>query len=123
MDEKELAKQLSTYADAVAAFAFVQGVAFALLMGQQKELPTNVAGHWCIAAPIIAVLTCGYFLIVCLCHSAEDKLIGIPSNRGRAIGKVVPLIRGARFLLIIIMGAAQIVLVIGLRFYSHSSPC
>lgn len=123
MDEKELAKQVSTYADAITAFAFVQGVAFALLIGQEKDLPAAVLGHWCIAAPIIFVMTCGYFWMVRLCHNAEDDLLGIPSKRGTGIGDVVPTIRKTRSWLIVVMGVAEIVLVMFLRFGPHSLQC
>jgi hypothetical protein len=123
MDEKELAKQLSTYADAITGFAFVQGVAFGLLLGQSKDLPANVATHWCIAVPVIVFMTGGYLWMVWLCQGAEDKLLGIPSARGAGIGSVVPMIRSARLWLIIVMGIADLLVVIGQRLVVPHWTC
>ena len=121
MDEKELAKQLNTYADAITGFAFVQGVGFGLVIGQNPNLSTSVARQWCIAAPIIFVMTCGYFVMVRRCHSAEDELIGAPDKRGKEIGKVVPTIRTTRLLLIAVIGFAEIVLAIALGLWTPRS--
>jgi uncharacterized membrane protein (DUF485 family) len=123
MDEKELAKQLSTYADAITAFVFVQGVAFALLIAQSKDLPGNVARQWYIAVSVMILMTCGYLWMVSECNSAEDKLLGIPSNREAGIAGVIPMIRRARSGLIVVMGVAEIVLVVGLHIFTPLAHC
>jgi hypothetical protein len=120
MDEKELAKQLSSYADAITAFAFVQGMAFALLIGQSKDLPVAVARLWYIAATIIVVMTGFYLWMVGRCHGAEDNLLGIPRKRSSKIASVVPMIRTARFWVIAAIGVADALLAICLHFFPSS---
>jgi len=112
MDEKELAKQLSIYADSVTAFAFVQGVTFCFLIAQNLTLACSVRALWYIVATLIAAVSCAYFLMVRRCHSAEDDLIGVPTERGEKIATVVPLIRATRFWLIVVIGVVEIVVAI-----------
>jgi hypothetical protein len=82
MDERELAKQFVNYTDAVTAFAFVQGAAFGLLVGQNSSLATNVAGRYIIASISIVCMTLLYLYALQVCHREEDRLVGKPSERG-----------------------------------------
>jgi hypothetical protein len=123
MDEKELAKQLSTYADSITAFAFVQGVTFCLLIAQNVSLACAVRSRWYIAAPLMAAASVAYFLLVRRCQDAEDDLIGVPAKRSTKIGKVVPMIRATRSGLILVIGVGEIALVIGVRLLTPLFPC
>ena len=123
MDEKELAKQLGTYADSITAFAFVQGIAFCVLCAQSVPLACAVRAKWCIAAPLMVVATAIYLLLVRRCQDAEDGLIGVPKDRGARIGKVVRMIRTARFLLILGIGLGETALVLGVRFSKPVFDC
>jgi hypothetical protein len=112
MDEKDLAKQLTIYADSIAAFAFLQGVTFCFLIPQNVTLACSVRALWYVVATLIAAVSGGYFLMVRRCHRAEDELIGVPDKRGEKIAIVVPLIRATRFWLIVAIGVVEIVVAI-----------
>jgi hypothetical protein len=123
MDEKELAKQLNTYADSITAFAVVQGVGFLFLIAQNVTLACAVRARWYIAAPLIAAGTYVYYRMVRRCHVAEDDLIGAPVTRTGKIGVALPMIRKARFWLIAVLGFAEILLVIGLIVFPPVFQC
>jgi hypothetical protein len=123
VDEKELAKQLGTYADSITAFAFVQGVAFCVLCAQSVSLACAVKAKWYIAASLMVVATVIYLLLVRRCQDAEDELVGVPGDRGAKIGKVVRMIRAARFLVVLGIGLGETALVLGVRFSKPVFDC
>ncbi len=123
MDEKELAKQLSTYADSITAFAFVQGVAFCVLCAQSVSVACAVRSKWYIAASLMVVATVLYFLLARRCQDAEDELIGVPGERGAKIGNVVRMVRAARFWIVLGIGLGETALVLGVRFSSPVFDC
>jgi hypothetical protein len=123
VDEKELAKQLVTYADSITAFAFVQGLAFCVLCAQSVSLACAVRGKWYIAAFLMVVATVIYFLLVRRCQYAEDGLLGVPEKRGAEIGKVVRMIRAARFLVVLGIGLGETAFVLLVRFSKPVFDC
>lgn len=106
-EERELAKQLNTYADGIAAFAVVQGVAFCLLTAQSVSMACAERSRWYIAAPLVIATTGIYLFLIRQCQNAEDRLIGIPSRRGEMLASVVRLIRVIRFWVILAVGGRR----------------
>jgi hypothetical protein len=123
MDEKELAKQLSTYADSFTAFSFVQGAAFCILVLQSVTAGCLVRSRWYLAGPCIALAGAGYLLLISLCHREEDRLIGLPVTRGETIKKVIPVIRNTRFALVLIATLGELAIVLGAAFLSPAYDC
>jgi len=123
MDEKELAKQMTLYADALTAFVFAQAVAFGLLVGGNPTLACYVYRRWSIAAVVTVLMTVIYFWIVRQCHLSEDKLIGAPCKRGEKIASVVPTIRKIRLGAITLIGIAELAIVIGVRLMPIPANC
>lgn len=123
MDEKELAKQVYTYADAITVFAFAQGIAFGFVVGQNSTLACNIAAYWFFAAPIMAIMACAFLFMVRRCHRAEDHLIGVPATRSEKIAAIVPGVRTARLWIICLMGIAEVLLTFGVAFYPPRAHC
>jgi hypothetical protein len=123
VDEKELVKQLSTYADGITAFAFVQGVAFCVLCAQSVSAACAIKSKWYIAASLMVVATVVYLFLVRGCQNAEDELIGAPGERDGKIGKVVRLVRAARFWIVLGIGLGETALVLGVRFSRPVFDC
>lgn len=121
MNDQELSKQICNYADAITAFAFVQGIGFGLLLGQEQMLANNVRDYWFLAAPIIFGMNCLFFWSVHRSHRLEDRLIGIPATRSKGAGAVVPTIRKAQLWIISVIGALEIALVFGVAFWPEES--
>jgi hypothetical protein len=82
--ERELAKQLSTYADNFAAFSFVQGAAFCYLLVQSLPVACTLRSHWCVAEILLLIAGVGYYWLIRRCHRGEDKL---PRRR---LGSTIP---------------------------------
>jgi hypothetical protein len=75
-DQKELGNKLSSYADAITAFTFVQSAAFAVALGSSDIFPADVVkGRWLVPLAII-VANVLYAFIVHTCHRGEDALLG-----------------------------------------------
>jgi hypothetical protein len=117
MNDQELAKQMYAYADAITAFAFVQGITFGFVIGENPALALNVRQYWFFAVPIIAAMNWLFFVSVYLCHRAEDRLLGIPATRSEGIGVVVPKVRRMRLRIISVIGVGEIALAFGQAFW------
>jgi hypothetical protein len=74
-DPKEIAKQLSTYADAITAFSFAEGVVFSLALGSD-DFKRNVLHCPEVVFAGIILSTLIYLAMVLTCHVGEDRLIG-----------------------------------------------
>lgn len=111
MDRKpdDVAKQLTGYADAVAAFSFVQSVAFGLALGG-NDLPAKLwAAPWWLV-PSIMIVTFGFYMtIVYLCQH-EEKTLFSSTDASQKADDVVGRIRGWRigviFLAALLSGVA-----------------
>ena len=122
-DEKDLAKQLRTYADATTAFAVVQGVAVAIALGS-KDFRDNVlkTPWWVIPLMCLCALVV-YGGIVFVCNLGENKLAGTSTAKVLTWTRVVQVGRFAA-----IVFAVSIVLV-GIYFTrrgacpSQKPPC
>jgi hypothetical protein len=82
--EQELAKQLSTYADGLIAFSFVQGATFGFLVAQNAAVACELRSQWVVAEVCLAIAGAGYFLLLHFCKRGEDKLLN-PAVRGGKI--------------------------------------
>ena len=80
-EDKELATQLRTYSDSITAFAILQGLAFVFLIVQNVAFACAVRARWYLAAPLLSSPIYFYYRPVRGCHAAEDRLVGIPSDR------------------------------------------
>jgi len=122
MNDEELAKQMSTYADAITAFAFVQGMAFGLVIGQGGELTTSLNCFWYFAVLILALINGAFVFMVRQCHSAEDRLVGVPATGSDKLA-ILSGVRKWRQLIILCVGIGEIILVLGVAFYPPRTPC
>jgi hypothetical protein len=123
MDERELAKQLSTYADSFTAFSIVQGATFCFLSVQSERVGCALHSRWYIAEPLLLLAGAGYWWLLHLCHRGEDDLIGVPANRDEKIKNIIPVIRTTRVVLIAIATLGETALVIGAAFFSAGLDC
>jgi hypothetical protein len=70
----EVAKQLATYADAIAAFSFAESIVFCLALGSTEFVcHMKMAGLGVYGA--IGVSSALYVVLVIACHAGEDRLI------------------------------------------------
>lgn len=122
-ENREIAKQLSTYADGITAFAVVQGVGYAFIIAQNVTADCAIKSRWYVVFLFAAVATYGYVLMLRRCHSAEDELIGVPGDRGKEIGAIVPMIRNARVWLIVLVGIGEIAITTTVAFFQQVVPC
>jgi len=123
MDAKELAKQLSKYADTITAFTVVQGVGFCLLVAQSDRVDRVIFCRWYILAFVSALATLCYMLLVHRCHWAEDELLESAEKRAGKIASVVIGIRKARMWVIFLMGLGEVALSIGMKFFAIPANC
>jgi hypothetical protein len=79
-EQKELAKRLGTYADAITAFSVVQSVAFAFALPSNKDFNTSVLESWRIALAGCGVAFLIYFYLIRRCHRGEDALLSKSSE-------------------------------------------
>jgi hypothetical protein len=80
VEEKEFAKQLSTYAYNFTAFSVVQGAAFCFLLVQSVPVGCALRSRWYLAEPLLLLSGIGYFWLLRRCHRGEDELIGVPAS-------------------------------------------
>ena len=121
--DKELATQLRTYSDSITAFAMLQGLAFIFLIVQNVAFACAVRARWYLAAPLIVVATYLYYCLVRGCHDAEDRLIGIPSDRSKNTGLELPKVRNWKSRLIFGIGVLEFLMVIGLELFPPIFDC
>jgi hypothetical protein len=116
-EERDLAKQVITYADAVTAFSAAQNAAFAYAV--MKGPSDGFAQAILTMSPRLSIgsllfATALYVLFVSLCYRGESKLLGVPDSRKPSIRAVVKGMRLTR-LGIIFFGA---VVAIGTLMYA-----
>ena len=114
MDDKELAKQLSVYADSVTAFSFVQGIALFVLMGHDLTFACNVVKQWRIAEVALILATIGYATIIYLCYKHQKPILGEVSDKASAI---LGVIQNVRWWIVIGIGVVEIAFVAYSRFW------
>jgi hypothetical protein len=73
-DRKDLARQLTTYADAITAFSFVQSVAFGFGLAQHEVRESVLKASW-IAALITIAAYVFYLVFVGVCWLGNGKLL------------------------------------------------
>lgn len=71
---KEMVKQLRLYADTITAFATVQLLGFIYLMAQGGCFTRNVLTTIWFPIGISFLVNASYLTLVCLCHTAEDRI-------------------------------------------------
>jgi hypothetical protein len=71
---KEMVKQLGLYADTITAFATAQLLGFIYLMAQGGCFTQNVLTCIWVPIGISFLVSAVYLTLVCLCHSAEDRI-------------------------------------------------
>lgn len=113
MDEKELAKQLSVYADSITAFSFVQGIGLFVLMGHDLTFACNLVKQWWIAEAALVLATMAYAAIVYLCHKHQKPLLGQVSTEASTI---LGVIQKVRWWIVIGIGFAEMAFVAYSRF-------
>ncbi|MFZ1085801.1 MAG: hypothetical protein WAN35_12625 [Terracidiphilus sp.] len=106
-----------TYADAITAFAFVQGIGFGFVIGQNDVLANNVHHYWFFAVPIMVVMNFLFFLLVRQCHLAEDRLIGTQVSHLSKTNTILSVVRKMRIMIICVVGIGEILLSIGEAFW------
>src|SRR5258708_21287871 len=73
--ERELAKQLGTYADAITVFSFVQSVTFSFAIADGKDFTKNVLRAEPVVFVLLVLAYVLYGLLVYRCHQGEDELL------------------------------------------------
>jgi hypothetical protein len=121
--EQELAKQLSTYADSLTAFSFVQGATFCFLLIQNMTVACAIRSKWPIALVCLIIAGAGYLRLLYLCHRGENELIGVPSVRGKKIEKIVPMIRKIRYGIVGVSTLGEVLVVLGAHFSKPVFDC
>jgi hypothetical protein len=117
MNETDLAKQLNSYADAIAAFSFGQSVLFFYAIGRADSFTRDLL-KWPQATALgTALMTSVYFLAVVRCHTNERRL-NKPTNKGGIEADISNEIRNWRLGIIILTG---IMCCVG-AFWGHSHP-
>jgi hypothetical protein len=90
-ETKDMRKQLSTYADAITAFATAQLVGFILLMTHGDCFTKNVLSGIGYAVGVGVAVNLCYLSLVILCHPKDDTL-----------GKEEGVIRQIRYAIIVV---------------------
>ena len=101
-------KQLSTYADAITAFATAQLVGFILLMTHGDCFTKNVLSGIGYAVGIGAAVNLCYLSLIVLCHLKDDNL-------GREAG----VIRKIRYAIILVDLVATVLIPFALNYGWH----
>jgi hypothetical protein len=120
--EQDLAKQLSTYADGLTAFSFVQGATFCFLLAQNAAVACELRSQWLAAEVCLALAGAGYFLLLYLCKRGEDKLL-VPAARGEKIMSVVQMVRRVRLWVVGVATAGEMLIVIAVHFAPPFFDC
>lgn len=71
---EDLVKQFGTYADSIAAFAFVQALAFSSALGSSKDFLRSVLRGWPLVIVVIVGANWFYLRLLEKCHEGEDAL-------------------------------------------------
>jgi hypothetical protein len=100
----ESRKQLTTYADAITAFATAQLVGFVFLMAHGDCFTRNILGGLRYTVGVGAFVNLCYVFLVFLCHQGADKI-------RKDSPAVAPVMRGVRLLRYLILFADLIVTV------------
>lgn len=114
--ENELAKQLSTYADGLMAFSFVQGATFCFLLVQNVTIACAIRSQWQVTAVCLSIGGAGYLSLLYLCHRGENELIGVPGRRGQKIKKIIPMLRMIRYCVVFVATAGELLIVLAAHF-------
>jgi len=93
LDRIEVGRQMQKYADAITAFAIVQGVGLCLLIGQSERAACIIQKRWYWALPCVIASYIIYWIIVRACQRTEavclkddmtdERLRGIEEKVGR----------------------------------------
>lgn len=114
----EARKQLTTYADAITAFATAQLVAFVFLMAHGDCFTKNVLGGICYAVGVGAFINICYMFLVFLCHQGLDKI----GNGETAIASVMRGVRLLRYLILLTDLIVTVSLPFAINYGLHSNP-
>ena len=107
-EPKDTRKQLSTYADAITAFATAQLVGFILLMTHGDCFTKNVLGGIGYAVGFGAAVNLGYLSLVVLCHAKSGNL-----------GKEEGVIRKIRYTIILVDLFATVSIPLAINYGLH----
>jgi len=103
---------LSTYADAVTAFALVQSITFSFGLAS-KDLRESILKTPHLLVPSLVILASFFYgTIVVLCHYGEDALIGKPDSKS----PVDRWTRYARYLRLFVILAVTALALVALGF-------
>ena len=109
---KEMVKQLGVYADTITAFATVQLLGFIYLMAQGGCFARNVLTTICLPIGISFLVNAGYMTLVCLCHSAVDRIFTtspeLVEKRDKVTQDIVKALRTTRKTVILVDWVATI---------------
>jgi len=104
----DVAKQLTGYADAVAAFSFVQSVAFGLALGG-NDLPGKLKATPCWLIPLVMIVAFGFYgTIVYLCQNAADDLFSCTAE-SKGADAVIGRVRQWRIVVVVLVAALSTV--------------
>jgi hypothetical protein len=118
-DPKELGDKLTSYADAIVAFAFVQSVAFAFALGSNDTFLGHAVRVWWLIPSALIFANLLYAYLVRICHRGEDALFDPAASSVLAWEKKV---RTWRFV-VIVLGLIVSLVAYGASFhgYCHDS--
>jgi len=109
---KEMVKQLELYADTITAFATVQLLGFIYLVGQGGCFTKNVLTAIWLPIAISFLVNGGYMSLVCLCHSAENRISTANpepnGKRNKVIHDIAKMLRTTRKTIIVVDWVATI---------------
>src|SRR5215469_10681606 len=114
-DPKELGNKLTSYADAIVAFAFVQGVTFGFALGSNDTFLKHAIRVWWLIPSALIVANLLYAYLVRTCHRGEDALFGPATSSVAALETKV---RSWRFL-VIGLGLIISLIAYGASFYGY----
>jgi hypothetical protein len=118
-DQRELAKQLRTYADATTAFSVIQSIAFSIALGS-KDLGENIRETNECLIPILCCVALGvYICIIAACHAGENALVGKPFSSS-SIHRWTKYVRWGRYFVTILAEGVVFVGIYYTRYGSHS---
>ena len=102
-DASDVLKQLTTYADGITAFSFLQSLAFVFSVGGSSGVGVTVHHHPYISAGVILISLAVYLYLLVRCHRNEDRLVGVPEKeKNQALGETVKETRLLRFAIVIV---------------------
>lgn len=98
-DERDVLKQMTNYADGIAAFSALQSIAFALNVGGSGALAANVHDSPGLAATGVVLSFFVYSYLILRCHRNEDRLVGRPDSS--PLGRTVKETRLMRIIVVL----------------------